>query len=280
MEALAGAALPALLVQLQTADAILVRVVATRGSVPREVGAWMAVSADESAPLLGTIGGGRLEYDALTHARDLLTLRSAQWLREYALGPSLGQCCGGSVQLQYERISATDAAALIRRLTPVQLPLALFGAGHVGCALVAVLARLPFAVTWVDSRSSIFPPQLATLAQCEYSDPVQSAVADLAAGSRVVIMSFSHAEDLEIVAACLRRQRQHGDLPYIGLIGSRTKWARFQSRLRQHGFTEHELAHVTCPIGIAGIHDKRPEIIAVAVAAQLLQVPEQHAGTR
>ena len=86
-------------------------------------------------------------------------------------------------------------------------------------------------------------------------------------------MSFSHAEDLDVVAACLKRQRKRGDLRFIGLIGSRTKWATFRHRLEERGFTPHELAQVTCPIGVPGIEGKEPEVIAVAVAAQLLQLP-------
>jgi xanthine dehydrogenase accessory factor len=101
---------------------------------------------------------------------------------------------------------------------------------------------------------------------------VHAAVAGLAAGSRVLIMSFSHAEDLDIVAACLHRLREHDDLPYIGLIGSKTKWATFRHRLEQRGFTPGELARVTCPIGLPGIVGKEPEVIAVSVAAQILQV--------
>jgi xanthine dehydrogenase accessory factor len=100
-------------------------------------------------------------------------------------------------------------------------------------------------------------------------------VADLLPQSRVLIMSFSHAEDLDIVAACLVRHRERGDLPYIGLIGSKTKWASFRQRLQARGFSEAELALVTCPIGVPGIADKRPEVIAVAVAAQILLVPDE-----
>jgi xanthine dehydrogenase accessory factor len=96
-------------------------------------------------------------------------------------------------------------------------------------------------------------------------------VASLAPGSRVLIMSFSHAEDLDVLAQCLARQRTQGDLPYIGLIGSKTKWATFRHRLEARGFSPEELAHVTCPIGVPGIEGKEPEVIAVAVAAQLLQ---------
>ena len=100
---------------------------------------------------------------------------------------------------------------------------------------------------------------------------MHAAVPSLAPGSFVVIMSFSHAEDLDVVAACLQRQRQQGDLPFIGLIGSRTKWATFRHRLEARGFSQAELDHVTCPIGVPGIGGKQPQVIAVSVAAQLLQ---------
>ena len=96
-------------------------------------------------------------------------------------------------------------------------------------------------------------------------------MAQLVPTSRVLIMSFSHAEDLDVVAACLTRQRLQADLPYVGLIGSKTKWAVFRHRLEARGFTPQELAHITCPIGVAGIASKQAEVIAVAVAAQLLQ---------
>ena len=106
---------------------------------------------------------------------------------------------------------------------------------------------------------------------CEHSEPVQRAVPMLPAGARVLVMSFSHAEDLDVVAACLLRQRQQADLPFVGLIGSRTKWASFRQRLLARGFTEAELAQISCPIGVPGVLGKQPEVIAVAVAAQLLQ---------
>ena len=164
-----------------------------------------------------------------------------------------------------------DLAALRARLAAARVPAALFGGGHVGRALVEVLGRLPFELLWVDSRDDIFPAQLPDNVRCEHSDPVQAAVRDLAPGSRVLIMSFSHAEDLDIVAACLTRRRERGDLPFIGLIGSQTKWATFRRRLRERGYSEAECAQVTCPIGLPGITGKQPEVIAVSVAAQLLQ---------
>lgn len=247
--------------------AVLVSVASTKGSAPRERGAWMAVFAHE---VIGTIGGGHLEFQALDAARARLAGAPGEPVLRYALGPSLGQCCGGVVHLQFECVTAADVPALRERLAPDLQPVALFGGGHVGAALARVIAMLPFSLTWVDSRDGIFPD--AADVACEYSDPVQSAVKDLAPGSRVIIMSFSHAEDLDIVAACLQRQRARADLPYIGLIGSKTKWATFRHRLEARGFTAAELAHVTCPIGVPGIGGKEPEVIAVAVAAQLLQI--------
>jgi xanthine dehydrogenase accessory factor len=227
----------------------------------------MAVFADST---VGTVGGGRLELDAIAHARALVRDATLARLVRYPLGPSLGQCCGGHVTLAFAPVTAQDQSALALQLRPAQMPVALFGSGHVGTAIVRALSLLPVELSWIDSRDQAFPPDLASSVHCEHSDPVQGAVAHLAPQSRVLIMSFSHAEDLAIVEACLRRQRAQGDLPFIGLIGSKTKWATFRHRLEAKGFSEAELAHVTCPIGIAGIHDKRPEVIAASVAAQLL----------
>jgi xanthine dehydrogenase accessory factor len=256
--------------RLAAEDAVLVSVVATQGSAPREAGAWMVVFATDC---VGTIGGGHLEFQAIEQARQMLAGRPGEAERQYSLGPSLGQCCGGVVRLRFERVGAADIPALRERLARRREPLALFGGGHVGKALVNVLAPLPFAVTWIDSRDEIFPLPLPAGVVCEHSDPVHAAVADLATSSRVLIMSFSHAEDLDIVAACLRRQRERADLPYIGLIGSKTKWATFRHRLAERGFGAQELAQVTCPIGMPGIRGKEPEVIAVSVAAQILLIP-------
>ncbi|MDD0838340.1 xanthine dehydrogenase accessory protein XdhC [Curvibacter sp. HBC61] len=262
-------ALSLFLERLAREPACLVRVVQTQGSVPRGVDAWMAVWPDA---VLGTIGGGHLELVALLAAREGLARPDTAWplQQRHALGPSLGQCCGGAVHLSLQRVVAADVPRLRTELAPQGSPLALFGGGHVGHALVQVLARLPFQIHWIDSRDGIFPAELPETVLAEHSDPVAQAVQDLAPGAQVLIMSFSHAEDLDIVAACLRRQRERADLPFIGLIGSQTKWATFQRRLRERGFTDAELAHVTCPIGLPGLQGKQPEVIAVSVAAQLL----------
>jgi xanthine dehydrogenase accessory factor len=266
--------------RLRTEDAVLVSVHSHRGSVPREAGAWMAVFAQG---IEGTVGGGHLEWQAISEARARLQGKTGEPLLRYALGPTLGQCCGGEVTLSFERITALDVALLqvAFAATRANWPqVALFGGGHVGWALVQTLARLPLRVSWVDSRDGIFPELLPANVCAEFSDPVQQAVASLAADSHVLVMSFSHAEDLDVVAACLTRQRLKADLPFIGLIGSKTKWAAFRHRLQARGFSDEELAHVTCPIGLPGISGKAPEVIALAVAAQLLLVMDHTAVTR
>jgi len=258
--------------RLARRPAVLVRVESTDGSAPREAGAWMAVFGDA---VIGTVGGGNLEHHAITRAREMLgeapSARLPTAVTRFALGPSLGQCCGGVVRLRFEHVGAGDGLVLASTLDPRLTPVALFGAGHVGQALVRALAPLPFRIVWIDSRDAVFPESVPAGVACEHSAPSEAAVAGLAPGSRVLIMSFSHAEDLDVVAACLQRQRERTDMPFIGLIGSQTKWASFQRRLEARGFSAAELAHVTCPIGIPGIAGKEPEVIAVAVAAQLLQ---------
>ena len=249
---------------------VLISVLSTKGSVPREAGTWMVVDGER---LIGTIGGGRLEFDAIAFAQ---TTPSINIKKTFALGPSLGQCCGGTVTLSFGFIDLAGLTALQASTSKSFKPVALFGGGHVGLAIVQAFAPLPFNVSWIDSRDEIFPNALPHNCQTEHSAPVQAAVADIAAGSAVLIMSFSHAEDLDIVAACLKRNREANDLPeelpFIGLIGSKTKWVTFQNRLRERGFTTDELAQITCPIGLPTITGKEPAVIAAGVAAQLLSL--------
>jgi xanthine dehydrogenase accessory factor len=259
--------------RLASAPAVLVAVESTQGSAPREAGAWMAVFADA---LVGSIGGGHLEFDAIAIARRALAGEAIVALRRFALGPSLGQCCGGVVHLRFEALRADDIESVRARLHGAaddrRMPVALFGGGHVGHAIVRALEPLPVRVQWIDSRDEVFPANLPRWIAAEHSAPVQAAVAGLAPQSRVLVMSFSHAEDLDIVAACLQRQRERADLPFVGLIGSNSKWATFGRRLEARGFAAAELAHITCPIGVAGVVGKEPEVIAAAVAAQLMQL--------
>jgi xanthine dehydrogenase accessory factor len=231
--------------------AVLVTLAVTRGSVPREAGCKMVVTRDS---LFGTIGGGNLEFACIDAARELLDHDGAPLLRDFPLGPALGQCCGGHVSVLFEPI------------LPAARTLALFGAGHVGRALVQVLRDLPLNVLWYDSRPDAFPPPSRQVRQVVTADPVAQ-VAQLPPGAMVLVMTHDHQVDFAITAAALRRE----DLGFVGLIGSATKRVRFLRRLVQAGLDEAAIARVTCPIGLPGIGGKHPAEIAVSVAAQLLQ---------
>jgi xanthine dehydrogenase accessory factor len=292
--------------------AVLVTVVATKGSAPREAGARLVVLPDGT--FSGTIGGGTLEWRAIALAQSLLSRSSAEraQIRKFALGPELGQCCGGQVELILEligdeesamvaelagreeagafatraRVSATegvrrevlggvtlaaDSAAwqddvLVESFGESLRPLFLFGSGHVGRALVLSLAPLPFAVTWIDSRPGAFPAYLpANVTAVQPEDPVD-ALKSAPPGAFVLVMTHSHHLDLAIVAAALADDR----FPYVGLIGSATKRARFEKRLAEGGIARQRIGELVCPIGIEGIESKAPASIAAATMAQLL----------
>lgn len=249
---------------------ILVTVARTSGSVPREVGAWMSVASDGVS---GTVGGGHLEFDAIARARAALAGSELAVEVRYPLGPSLGQCCGGVVWLRFERVAADEDLAARLPQAPLR-PVALFGAGHVGQAIARIARDLPVALHWIDSREGQFPVEAMPAGWCrQVSDPPADVVGDLAPGSVVLIMSHSHAEDFDTVAAVLRRQSDRADLAFIGLIGSRSKWGSFRQRLTARGFAQADLAQVVCPIGVPGVAGKQPAVIAVAVLAQILALP-------
>ena len=257
--------------------ACLVEVLDSRGSVPRGAGAWMAVLPAQpgcTPDIIGTIGGGHLEWQAMREAAAWLQHRD--WVgpeeKKLVLGASLGQCCGGAVRLRWQLVRWQTRAQWLPRLLPQRLPVALFGAGHVGQALVRLLQDLPCQVQWMDSREDCWHGQhWPAHVQCLHQPIAHEGVADVAAQSRVYILTHSHDEDLQILQACLQRQRTQKDLHSIGLIGSATKWASFRSRLRARGWSDAELDAVICPIGVAGVQGKEPQVIAVAVAAQILQ---------
>ncbi len=247
---------------------VLVTVDATKGSTPREAGARMIVRGDGGHH--GSIGGGRLEWDAIAEARALLrAARPAPLSLEKVLGPDLGQCCGGAVTLRLEHVDADNLRAVQARIRAedrgADMPVLLFGAGHVGRALALALAPLPFRLRWIDARADAFPDLIPANAVAVVADPV----AEMAAaepGSLVVVMTHDHALDLAIVAEALRR----GDCPYVGLIGSATKRARFRRRLSEAGLGGARLEPLVCPIGVPGIAGKEPAVIAAGIAAQLL----------
>ena len=253
-------------------QAMVVQVLEARGSVPREAGTRMLVAAgDGPEAVAGTIGGGHLELQAIARARALLADRVLlPQDQAIALGPTLGQCCGGALTL---RTATLDAAAL--DAWPDALPLftlQLYGAGHVGRAIVRLLHDLPCAVDWIDEREAEFPPAVdPPHIRRLCVEPVEAEVRTAPPGAFFLVLTHSHDLDLAITSAVLRR----GDFGYLGLIGSATKRARFLARFRDRGIEDAAVARLTCPIGVPGIPGKQPEQIAVAVVAQLLQVAAQ-----
>jgi xanthine dehydrogenase accessory factor len=242
--------------------AVVVEVAEARGSVPREAGTRMLVAADE---VRGTIGGGHLELAAIASARRLLAGEDVPRQPHFPLGPALGQCCGGAVTLRLQLLAEADPAAW--GAPAPRFALQLYGAGHVGRAIVHLLEGIPCRVTWIDEREDEFPRQ-ATAPHVERLcvEPVEAEVRQAAPGDFFLVLTHSHDLDLRITEAVLRR----GDFGFLGLIGSRTKRARFLHRLEARGIAPEVLTRMTCPIGVPGIEGKEPEVIAVAVVAQLL----------
>lgn len=258
-----------------TEPAVLVTVRRAEGSTPRAAGTQMIVSTERA---FGTIGGGQLEYKAIEAARAILARRDSTMTTEqrFALGPSLGQCCGGAVTLGFERFDAAGTASLVRRLraeyeSSIDWSIQLFGAGHVGHAIVSALAALPCNITWIDERAAQFPAALPANVTVTTSDVPPDEVARAMPGGYFIVLTHSHALDEDICAKVLAQ----GDFAYLGLIGSATKRATFERRLKVRGFDAASVERITCPIGIAGIESKEPAAIAIAVAAELLQVRER-----
>jgi xanthine dehydrogenase accessory factor len=222
----------------------------------------------------GTIGGGHLELKAIATARAMLAAgRPEPRSAHYPLGPALGQCCGGAVTLAYAPL---DGAALQSwPASPPRFHLQLYGAGHVGRAIARALAPLRVEVDWIDERESEFAQRFdagdaawpAHIRQV-CVDAVEAEVQAAPAGAYYLVLTHQHELDLRISEAILAR----GDFGFFGLIGSRTKRQRFIHRFERRGFEASAIARMTCPIGVPGIEGKEPEVIAVAVVAQLLQV--------
>jgi xanthine dehydrogenase accessory factor len=296
---------------------VRVTVVALRGSAPREPGASMLV---DSRRTLGTIGGGRLEWHATRAARELLRARDTAPVRvdDLVLGPQLGQCCGGRVELWLERLtrddlpwldqmarrlrsgsgtvlatefaggvvshrllrsisgaaglelrrSEQDRVTLFEMLSPQRPRLWIFGAGHVGQALVRLLSELAlFEITWIDSRAELLPGNLAECVTTQARAAPAELIGAAQPATRYVVLTHDHGLDYELCRLILMR----GDAAWLGLIGSASKSARFRSRLLRDGVSGELLAGLTCPIGIPGVASKLPAAIAIAIAAQLLQ---------
>lgn len=290
------------------APVALVTVAAVKGSAPREPGACLCVGLDGQA---GSIGGGTLEYQAVDSARELL--RNAKpWLhQQLGLGPALGQCCGGRVELLIERLDAADLdwlrasesappgtellshcsagqrrkslqlaaddtvhfdAASPQQLTlrqplrPGHFELLLFGAGHLGQALVPLLANLPCTLHWFDAREADAEAASRSGARCEWLETPTLALQQATDGSLALVMTHSHALDFEISAAALACER----IAWVGMIGSASKRQRFERELRRRGEAA-PLDRLACPIGQRNSALRDPAELALVLAAELLQ---------
>jgi xanthine dehydrogenase accessory factor len=245
-------------------SSILIEIIGTQGSTPREAGTFMLVS--ENA-IWGTIGGGQFEFLAIQNARELLMGNGVE-VMDIPLGPEIGQCCGGRTQLRFQKMTAQ----LLEELEAKRASEAehrpetyLFGAGHVGHALAAALAPLPLSVTVIETRKE----ELANLpaeTKTKLSPMPEALVQDIPAGSAIVILTHDHALDFLIAKEALART----DLAYVGMIGSVTKRATFSHWLTREGGDKASLERLTLPIGGAAVKDKRPEVIAAMTAAELL----------
>lgn len=242
---------------------VLVRVVDVKGSTPRNDDAWMLVSATAS---FGTIGGGRLELEAIDRARGVLAGAAAQPMA-LPLGPAIGQCCGGHVTLSFEVIPPArfdEIAALVEAEDAADPEVWLFGGGHVGRALASALLLLPVRVHVAETRADELDLTPEGAARHLAALP-ESLVGTIAPGSAMVVLTHDHALDFLIVSAALKRD----DLAQIGMIGSDTKRATFEHQFIREGGDRTELSKLVCPIG-RKIPDKRPEVIAATVAADII----------
>ncbi len=255
---------------------VLVTVLKSAGSTPRDSGTKMVVTSDN---FFDTIGGGHLEYEAVSKAREFLVKgKSCQEIVSYPLSSKLGQCCGGAVKLLFEVMLSH------------QQRIAVFGGGHVAQALIPILAQLPLQISWIDSREnmfdkdSLYQDSRAGLALSSLGDKAQqiadsynnvNAIMDdepsnqithLAPNSWVVILTHNHQLDYLLVSEALK----HGKLDFIGMIGSKTKAKRFVTRLIHRGFTKQQAKQLVSPIGLAGIQGKRPIEVAVSISAQII----------
>jgi xanthine dehydrogenase accessory factor len=205
--------------------------------------------------IYATIGGGHLEFKAIEHARQLITQgETCQQVENFQLGASLGQCCGGQVLVLFE-VFACD-----------KMSLDIYGAGHVAQALIPILAQLPIRIRWVDSRADLFPSHIPdNVMKVVDEDPVQQ-VKVANKNNASLILTHNHQLDFSLCQAILKRK----DAFWLGVIGSDTKAKKFQYRLSQRGFSEDQIASMTCPVGLPDITGKLPMEVAISIAGQLV----------
>jgi len=244
---------------------VVAELTSVKGSSPREAGTFMLVGAGET---LGTIGGGALEHMVIERARQVLRGNQEGDDLDVPLGPEIGQCCGGRVVVSMRIVDAAKARELIGRIAAEEEALPsvfVFGAGHVGRALARALVLLPLKVTVVDTRAD----ELASLPDGvtgKVAAMPEAAVRAAPAGSAFLVLTHDHALDFLICAEALARD----DAAYVGMIGSKTKKARFASWFAEEGYDKARLGRLVMPIGAVGIGDKRPEVIAALAAAEIM----------
>ena len=234
-------------------DCVLVSLVDIKGSSPQAGGARMLIYP---GGMLGTIGGGKLEQSALQQAEQLLNQRDQlNLLKSYSLGASFGQCCGGKVLVHYQLLMRNPSVVI-------------FGSGHVGRELGLILQRLPVNLRIYDSTAKLEQAADRVEVPVRYDEDLVAVAGDIGAGAWVLVMTHSHQIDFDLVYALLKRN----DLAFVGLIGSQSKKQNFCTRLRQRGLADELIDKLVCPIGLSTIGTKQPAAIAIATAAQLLQL--------
>ena len=249
----------------QPAPIILADIIATKGSTPRETGTFMLVS---ETGLWGTIGGGNLEFAAIDRARAILAGHETEQTMTFTLGADSGQCCGGVVEVRFARLDACGIEALRVRYAEQQgqnPDVFVFGAGHVGRALAQALAPLPLRVVMIETRKDELE-NLPPTTETRLVAMPESLVRDVRPGGAVIILTHDHALDFLIAAEALQRD----DLSYVGMIGSRTKRGVFGHHLARPGLDPALIGRLVLPIGGSAVRDKRPEVIAALVAAEVL----------
>ena len=250
----------------RSGPAVLIEITATRGSTPRETGTFMLVGAEE---VWGTIGGGNLEFVAIEDARAMLGSGEDSRSLSVTLGPDSGQCCGGVVELRLSRADGAALSALRARLAAEKSAypdVFVFGAGHVGRALAAALAPLPLRAIVIETRAEELKG-LAAPVETRLAAMPEALVRDIRPGGAAVILTHDHALDFLIAAEALGR----ADLAYVGMIGSKTKRGVFANWLAREGHGRDLIGRLVLPIGGGKVRDKRPEVIAALVAAELLE---------
>jgi xanthine dehydrogenase accessory factor len=245
--------------------AVVAELTRVRGSSPRAAGTFMLIAEAET---IGTIGGGALEHLVIERARQVLRDRSVGDDLDVPLGPEIGQCCGGRVDVEMRVIDAAKARALEARLgaeEAAQPSVFIFGAGHVGRALAEALALLPVKAMVIDTRADELDGLPAGVAARATAVP-EALVRRAPPGTAYVIVTHDHALDFLIAQEALGR----ADSPYIGMIGSRTKKAKFSHWFKAEGGDPRLLNRLVMPIGRQGLGDKRPEVIAALAAAEIM----------